>query len=218
VRAHGASPRPANGDFDWRTESRDTLDVVDAFGLAGVKAVGHSMGGAQVLMAEEDFPGSWTSAWTFEPVAHQLPFPLPENPLAAGTRKRRDTFPSRQAAFDNFASKPPFGSFDPEALHAYVDYGFVNNGSEVVLACARDDEADTYNGELVSHVFEGLSSVKIPVQVVGGAISTHFPPDRLQAIAGELPNSTVEMMEGLGHFGPLEAPARVAESIAAALA
>ena len=46
------------------------------------------------------------------------------NPLSAGARRRRETFPIAEDAFVNFSSKPPFADLDPEVLELYVEAGF----------------------------------------------------------------------------------------------
>jgi hypothetical protein len=41
------------------------------------------------------------------------------NAMAAAARRRKSTFPSREAARANYAAKPPLGGLHPEALDAY---------------------------------------------------------------------------------------------------
>ena len=220
-RGHGASPTPPNGDFDWRRMGNDARQVAAELGLGRPKAVGHSGGGAHLLLGEQDHPGTWDALWTFEPV---VPDPsmvdMPgENPLTAGTLKRRADFPSRQAAYDNFVGKPPFSAFTPEALHLYVEYGFVDApDGGVTLACRREDEAAMYTNSFAAGAFDRLGDVQPRVHVACGDASTHFPPTRIGAAVERLPHGTLEVMDGIGHFGPFEAPDRIAASILAALA
>jgi len=42
---------------------------------------------------------------------------------------RRRTFPSEEAAFDCFASKVPFNSFETKALKDYIHFGFRLTGN-----------------------------------------------------------------------------------------
>src|SRR5438270_3534017 len=147
---HGESPPPADGDFDWEKASLEVLDVVDRLGLVHPFGFGHSYGGAVLLMAEAARPGTFRSLFCYEPVV--MPYLEPPaidtsnaNPLAAGARRRREVFPSRQAAYDNYASKPPLNVFTPEALQAYVDHGFDDLPDGTVrLSCRGADEAETY--------------------------------------------------------------------------
>jgi len=214
-RGHGASPTPASGDFSWHRFGDDARGAAAALGLARPRAVGHSGGGAALLLAEEDHPGSWQELWLFEPVVFDRP-PDPPNPIAAGALKRRRRFESRQAAIDNFASKPPFDAFAADALGAYVAHGFVDDAEGgVTLACRPEDEAATYGGALTPDVWDGLPAVAVPVHVACGGASSHLPSDVLGRAVARLPRGELEIMDGLGHFAPFEDPHRVAASIRA---
>lgn len=218
-RGHGASPTPHNGDFDWHRFGDDALAVAAAFDLDRPLVAGHSAGGALLLLAEEDHPGSWQGVWSFEPVIPDVLRPEGagadgRNPLSAGARKRRSKFASLEEAYANFASKPPFGHFDTATLHAYVDHGFDHDSSGgVSLACRPDDEAATYDMAFASRAWDRLGEVKIPIRVVCGDVSTHLPAQLMNGVIERLPDGTLEVLEGLSHFGPMEDPATVAESI-----
>jgi len=223
-RGHGASPTPPGGEFDWHHFGEDARAVAVALGLRRPRGVGHSAGGALLLLAEEDHPGSWEALWVFEPVVPPWPVPrddglTAENPLAGGALRRRDRFATRAEAYEHLASKPPFDAFDPDALHAYVEHGFVDDPSGgIALACRREDEAATYRNAGLHRGYDHLPAVTIPVHVVSGAASTHFPSELMRQVAGRLPHGSAEVMDGLGHFGPFEDPDRVAMSIRRALA
>lgn len=220
-RAHGASVVPPDSDLAWATIASDVLTAVDALGLepGEVLGVGHSMGGACLLMAEQVRPGTFAGLWLFEPIV-----PPPgmlgapdgsDNPLAAGALRRRSSFPSFADALANFASKPPFGSLRADALHAYVRHGFVaGEGGEVHLACRPADESAVYRGGSGHRAFDALPQVRCPVLVVAsgdGGVPAAFAP----AVVEALPAGRIEHHEHLGHFGPLEAPVHLAASVRA---
>lgn len=221
-RGHGASPTPPDGNFAWGRMGEDARQVAGELGLSRPKVVGHSGGGAQLLLAEEDHPGSWEALWAFEPVVLDAPLPPTEsgdNPMAAGAMKRRDRFDSRDAAYANFVSKDPFAAFTPEALRLYVEYGFVEDPEGGVrLACRREDEAAMYRNAPSAGTFERLDLVRIPTHWACGATSTHLPAERLRAAAARLRAGEVEELEGVGHFAPFENPGLVAASIRRTLA
>ena len=216
-RGHGASPTPPDADFDWHHFGDDARATSAAFGLEKPLVVGHSAGGALLLLAEEEHPQSWAAIWAYEPVIPEALGPAraeTSNPLAAGARKRRADFDSHDAAFANFASKPPFGHFDPEALGAYVRYGFVESADGgVTLACRPEDEAATYEHAPTSGAWDRLDELDLPVHVVCGGLSTQFSAEVFGHVVKRLDHGSLEVLDGLGHFAPFEDPGRVAGSI-----
>ena len=223
-RGHGDSDDAPGGNYDWHGFATDALAVIDALDLEdGLVAAGHSCGGALLLLAEQRRPGTFTRLWTYEPVmipAEGLPtLPVPgENPLAAGARRRRPVFESEEAAFANYAGKPPFNLLDPEALRAYVEHGFAEQPDGTVrLKCEPEHEARTYEMGMRHDAFDGLPKVECPVTVVCGAETDAFPEPVIRLVADRLPAGRTEVLPGLGHFGPLQDPGAVAASIEAAL-
>jgi pimeloyl-ACP methyl ester carboxylesterase len=219
-RAHGASVVPPGEPLPWPASGDDVLAVVDALGPAPGQplGVGHSMGGAALLMAEQARPGTFAGLWLFEPIA---PPPASARSMAGGNRladgaeRRRPTFPSAADALANYASKPPLGVARADALHAYVRHGFVTGEDGAIhLACRPADEAQVFRGGGRHQAFERLGEVGCPVRIVCGAQDggpAGFAPD----IAAALPHGQLEHHEHLGHFGPLEAPAELAASVRA---
>jgi pimeloyl-ACP methyl ester carboxylesterase len=230
LRGHGQSDRPGDGDFAWSGFSVDVLSVIDHLGLRQPAAFGHSCGGASLLLAEEARPGTFSSLYCFEPVV----FPEPGDgvwvdlgavdPLSDGARRRRETFPSAEDAFLNFTSKPPFRDLDPEALRCYVESGFElvpahegGDGHSIRLLCRREDEAEIYRHGASHGAFGHLKEIDCPVTLACGERTNAFGPSFLAADAAQLRRSAVEVIPGIGHFGPLQQPAVVAESVRRAL-
>lgn len=217
-RAHGASTVPPGIALDWLGMTDDVLAAVDGLGLpAGeVLGVGHSMGGACLLLAEQSRPGTFAGMWLFEPIAP--PQIAPEaleggNHLADGAARRRRSFASRAEALSNYASKPPLNIARADALHAYVRHGFVDGeDGSVHLACRPEDESQTFRGGGRHGAYTRLSEVGCPVVVACGA-EPPGPALFAPAIADALPHGRLERHEHMGHFGPLQAPDRLAESI-----
>ncbi|MGO9028669.1 MAG: alpha/beta fold hydrolase [Acidimicrobiales bacterium] len=226
LRAHGHSDRPADGDFAWSGFATDVLTVVGHLGLDHPLGFGHSCGGASLLLAEERRPGTFAALHAFEPVV--LPAPpmapsLEDNPLSTGALRRRESFPSRTDAFLNFSSKPPFRDLDPEAIRSYVEDGFETvpgpeggDGEAVRLRCRREDEAQIYAHGVSHDAFLALGRVACHVTLACGEHTDAFGPAFLEADAERLTSSTVEILPGVGHFGPLERPREMAGSIARA--
>ena len=225
-RGHGMSSPPADRNFDWHGFATDVLSVVDALGLTRPAGFGHSCGGAALLLAEEARPGTFSALYCYEPVVYPSDEPLDpsmdNNPLSAGAMRRRETFASREEALANFAAKAPFDCLDPQVLAAYVECGFVTgpegDGGPVSLACERENEALVYANGFSHDAYARLGEVACPVTLACGSETDAFGVDFLQAFAARLPKSRVLVMEGLGHFGPLENPRTLADSLLGSLA
>jgi pimeloyl-ACP methyl ester carboxylesterase len=218
-RAHGRSSRPDDGDLHWRGAGDDLLAVVDALDLEGTVGVGHSMGGAALLLACQARPGTFDSLWLYEPIV--MTAAMREgleggNSLADAASRRRDHFASARAAFENFASKPPLDVLSTESLAAYVDGGFETLGDgSVTLRCRPEDESETFRMGPTHDAGEHLAEVTCPVTVVKGN-DEPGPAMFAAPVADALPHGRLVQMPALGHFGPMEDPAAIAASIRAA--
>ena len=222
LRAHGRSDRPNDGDFAWTGFCTDVLAVLDHLGLSRPIGFGHSCGGAALLLAEEARPGTFASLYCFEPVVFDLPTTglAFGNPMSEAARRRRETFPSAIDAFVNFSSKPPFADLDPEVLECYVESGFETipfdeggDGRSIRLRCRRDDEAAIYERGADHDAFGHLSEIACHVTLCCGERTDAFGLSYLQADADQLPSSTVEVIPGVGHFGPMQQPGVLAASV-----
>ncbi len=222
LRGQGDSSAPVGRSMDWAGFADDVLAVVDAWEVDNLVAVGHSKGGAALLLAEQRRPGTFRALWLYEPVVFPSPAPFGpsgDNPLAEGARRRRSTFASRQAAYDNYRSKPPLSVLDPEALHAYVDHGFEDQpDGTVALKCRPEVESAIFNMASDNGAFAHLDQVSCPVTIARGAADSFGPAAFAQPVVDALPQGRLATFDHLGHFGPLERPAEVAAAIVADLA
>lgn len=217
-RGHGDSPPPASGDFAWQGFADDALAAVEGLALDRPFGVGHSAGAVALLLAEVARPGTFRALFCYEPVIFpfdELPArPSSDHPLAAGARRRRDVFPSRGAAADNYRAKPPLSVLRDDALRAYVSHGFEDLPDGTVrLKCRPESEAATYEMGVQHRAYQLLDRIQCPVTLAGGEHADTFTPDIIALQAGRLRHGTVEIMPGLGHFGPLQDPPAVAAAI-----
>lgn len=220
-RGHGRSTSPASGTFDWHGTADDVLAVIDAVGPqpGGWWGVGHSMGGAALVLAEQARPGTFAGLWLFEPIIFPGVLAADAEPpggnfLADGAARRRATFPSADAARENYASKPPMDAFDPGALDGYLERGLVEQADgSVTLACAPADEAQVYRMGPRHSAWSRLGEVTTTTTVVSGAATVPGPATMAPVIADALPAGRLEPHPDLGHFGPLESPSTMATSV-----
>jgi pimeloyl-ACP methyl ester carboxylesterase len=218
-RGHGLSGVPLDLDFDWHGFATDVLAVVDALGLERPLGVGHSAGGAALLLAEERRPGTFEALYCFEPI---VPIAGDEPPAEAvrattSSSRRREVFATKREAYEIYAGKPPFSSFDPEALDAYVTHGFEDLPDGTVrLRCRRDNETRVYERAAEHDGYANLGRVACPVTLACGEITISTPRSQLERLAPHIARVRVEELKGLNHLGPLEDPARIAAAIDAA--
>jgi len=218
-RGYGDAERIDPATVEWMSYGNDALAA--ARHLSGrhdgapVVGIGHSMGGASLLMAAVREPQLFRALFVFEPIVFP-PVPddgieRPPSPLAGGARKRRDRFPSFEAALENFTAKPPMSSFHPVAREAYVRHGFApTTDGDVTLKCLPEHEARTYETGGTSGMFERLHEVAVPVWVMAGAPAPFQPSSFAGTVAENIPGSTYVQWDEMGHFGPLEHPETIA--------
>lgn len=220
-RGHGRSSATTDDTYDWTGMIDDVLAVASV--LDGpLFGVGHSMGGACILGAERRRPGTFRQAFTFEPIVIPDAYADAEptsNPLAASARRRRPTFPSRPAALDRYASRPPLGAFRADALHAYVDGGFDDtDDGQVTLRCRPEVEAAVFEAG-GKPLATQMADVAIPVTLgVGDRDPGPGPADFGRHAVGFLPHGTLRAYPTLGHFGPFQDPDLIADDVLAAFA
>jgi pimeloyl-ACP methyl ester carboxylesterase len=217
-RGHGDSVVPHELDYAWHGFAEDVEAVLDQLDSDLIYGFGHSMGGAALLMAEADRPGTFAGLFLYEPIV-----PPPgaflraegfDNPLAAGAEKRREVFDSYEAAIANYASKPPLNVFTPEAMRAYVEGGFAPQpDGTVLLKCRGRVEAMTFRMAAVNGMQERLGDVRCPVTIAVGVDQPLAPSAFAPAIAEGLPDGRLLSLDPLGHFGPMEDPPALANAV-----
>ena len=190
---------------------------------APIDAFGHSMGGACLLMAASRQPHLFRRLVLFEPIVFPPGDIRPpdeggndpeQSPMVIGARRRRATFPSHQAAIDNFAAKPPLMGFTPEALRAYVVHGFAPDDDGVHLKCRPDTEAATFATGSLHGTWDALPDIQTEILVMAGRIDEMQPSKVAAGVAERLPHGAYLQLDVLDHFGPMVRPLLVADVIA----
>lgn len=215
LRGHGASQIDSDATFVWDDFADDLLAAIDHVGEP-VYAFAHSMGGATTLMAEAARPGVIHKAWVYEPIIFPAEIGPRNSFMAENAARRRPNFPTRADALERYASRPPLNLLRADALASYVRWGFVDDDDGTVrLACRPVHEALTFTGATIPA--SRIASVDVPVIVAKGYTVGDQPSaaDFSTGAAAALSNGTLVEYLDLGHFGPLEAPSRIAADVTA---
>jgi pimeloyl-ACP methyl ester carboxylesterase len=156
LRGHGGTDTPTTrAGFGFGEMAADVLAVLDHLGIDAAVALGESLGGGVSVLVDEQLPGVISRLLLCEPVAFS---PDGRTLRASGTghgdggnymstiaRKRRALWPDRDAVYESYRSRAPFDVVAPEALAAYVRWGFVDRpDGQVELACSPDVEATIF--------------------------------------------------------------------------
>ena len=129
----------------------DVLAVLDELGVTRWAALGASLGGGVCSLIDAARPGATRAVMLCEAIAFDLP-PRPPRPtpdgsdspnyMASVARRRRAVWPDRATVLASYAARPPLDVLAPEALAAYVRWGYHDRSDgQVDLACPPEAEA-----------------------------------------------------------------------------
>ncbi len=213
-RGHGRSSLPDDGKMDWSRFGDDVHAVCKAVsGDEPALAIGHSIGGAAIALAETSAPGTVARAWTFEPILIKQDRETADrskSSMAQGALKRRAVFANRGEAFARYSGRPPLDRLDERALRAYVDHGFADlEDGTVTLRCLPATESAVF-AQTSSETFYRAGQLEIPFAMAASG-DGGIPAASVMEAAAEFPHLELVQIPELTHFGPLEAPDHIAD-------
>lgn len=203
--------------------------TADAVALHGEPAwlVGHSLGGIVSVMTAALHPhlvrgvlmldSPLISGWRANAVgaAKRVQWVGSFSPGKV-SRKRRNHWPSAEAALAHFQSKTVFARWAPEVLQDYITHGFEQSGEDWVLRFDREVETDIYNS--FPHNLGGLlrkQPLRCPAAYIGGLSSREMRQVGM-ALTLRVACGRITMMDGT-HLFPMELPVATAAAAEAAL-
>jgi pimeloyl-ACP methyl ester carboxylesterase len=189
--------------------------------------VGHSLGGILSLMCAARHPelargvvlidspvlGGWRA--TTLGLAKRTPL---IGALSPGriSQKRRNHWPSIEAALDNFQHKKSFAHWDPQVLRDYIAHGTRDENGQRVLSFDRDIETAIYNS--LPHKLDSLlkrKPLKCPAAFIGGTHSAEMRQAGTD-LTHQVVKGRIMMLDG-SHLFPMEKPIATAAAIEATL-
>lgn len=230
LRGHGGSEPPhGRTGLQYRPMAADVVAVLDALGVDTCCVVGESLGGGVGAVVDQVSPGRVRHLVLCEGIAFDShAFPQGRAPGEGGTgnfmadiaRARRAVWPDRASVRARYSSRAPFDVVAPEALDAYLRWGFFDRADgQVELACAPETEASIFEvtseagGAVVA--FDHLAMMRGRLSVFHGDAS-YLPEPWFQAQA-DAAGTELRTIAG-GHFFLQEDTARGEAVVRAALA
>ncbi len=208
-RNHGGS----QGDVvpvSWWDCARDVA-LVASVETSAMVGIGHSMGGAALMMACVSQPDLFSALVLVEPIVAPPPFRRDTgHPIIDMAGRRRAIFDSSVAAREYFLRA--FPAWDEEALEGYLRSGLTRSGEQWVLACPSAMEIDTYRAGFSAGVLDHLERIAIPVSILVGAEEDTYPLSWAEEIAKLSNSAHVEVVAGAGHFLPMTHPGAVVQA------
>lgn len=180
---------------------------------------GHGVKG--VLLLDSPLLGGWRARTVALAKHTQLVGSISPGKIS---RKRRNTWPSAEAALEHFQHKKAFARWEPQVLRDYIEHGTVDvqtpNGIQRMLAFDRDVETAIYN--TLPHNLDRLlrrHPLRCPVAFIGGTQSQEMKQVGMSMtlkVLGKNPGDRLQMIEG-SHLFPMEHPQDTAALIEKAL-
>lgn len=213
-------------DDNWRGLVAQLIAQLERYDGPAI-LVGHSLGGAVNLLAAHQRPdlarcvvmldspvvGGWRALVWRAAKALGLGRRLSPGGIA---ERRRNVWPSRQAASDHFMAKPIFQAWAPGALDDYLDHGLAPHPDGVQLRFDREIEAQIYS--TLPHDMDRILRRPFPVPVgfIAGTDSAELRQAGLAATR-KLVGDNLVTIAGT-HLYPMESPGRTAELTRAMIA
>lgn len=221
LRGHGASSKPAE-PYRWSYFVDDLVSLFETEDWQNVVLCGHSVGGATAIQIAARIPDRIAALVLLEAVVPAASASLhrrDEGSLVERTRHRRSRWPSQRAAADYLRARPPYDSWDSDVFEGWIDTGVVMAaGSEAELACPPWVEASVFAETTRSTARDDLGLVAARTTVVRATGVRGMPSTCDPSVAAEVSNAREVVVEGSGHFLPLEDVDLVVQVVATALA
>ena len=207
---HGESePAP---DYRWDHLSEYVAGGLRALDLGPALLVGHSIGGTLSGLCAARYPELARALVLADPVV--LPEPFYHHPEGVpsdlyGTKKRRRSWPSREAMRESLASKPAYACWRPEMLALFVEEGTRASEDGIALKCSPETEAEIYRLTLAYNVWPELARAEAPAIVLRGLSPERLPSVTALELAGWLPQAEDRPLAEASHLLPMECPGEV---------
>jgi len=217
---HGDS-QPISSPLDWWKFGEVILEVVHKQGYrkqhSVMIGVGHSLGGAVLLMAQVLKPGTFDRLLVIEPIINTpSEYQTPAKELSDRARRRLNEFSSPEVARKYFTSRALYRNWETRVVDAWIRYGLreeaAADGRTVLkLKCDPVHEAELFFRSCYHDLHDHLKKVMVPTRLLFSAgyrsklayVQSNFNQDVLTC--REIANAT--------HSLPMERPEIIAAEV-----
>ncbi|RIA85215.1 Alpha/Beta hydrolase protein [Glomus cerebriforme] len=203
--------------FKWWDLAYDILQIIDYTQIKKpVVGIGHSIGGAGMVMSELIKPDTFSCIVCVDPVLspHFLIKPAFDMNLIS---KRRDIWPNRETTKSLFLKNPFFKSWDSEVLELHIKYGIRElPDGQVALKCPKLQEFYTFmddNSFSVIDAFFRLHEIECPILFLTGEKSNLNSKEWKSLIQTRTQRGEWYEVLGCSHLVTMENPKQVANGI-----
>lgn len=202
-RGHGASDKPA-GPYRIERFADDLADLMDAVGWFTAVAAGCSMGGCVTLAFAEKYPERLDALGLIDTTAWYGA----DAPTAWADRAQKALEGGMQALVDFQRTRwfsDGFRAEHPDILDAAVKVFVANDLNAYAETCRMLGAFDKR---------KALPHIPVPTAILVGSEDYATPVAMAEAMHAAIPGSTLQVIEGVRHFNPLECPDIIAKALA----
>lgn len=208
LRGHGDS-RTSLDVGNWTPMVNDVEQLVVREDWSGLVIVGHSLGAGVAVLLATRRPELVSALVLVEaPLRPDTGGRGPVEMVEVALRRRYE-WPSRDEAASHLRARAPYDSWHPEVFAGFVETGLRKSSAQsgaVELACARETEAAVFQGSPPGAIWSSLANLDCPVWV-GRATGSRGLHSTTHPDAVNQPRRAYEsLVQGSGHFAPLERP------------
>lgn len=219
LRGHGGSSKPPP-PYRWSYFADDVVAYVDQVPFDSVILCGHSVGGATAVEVAARLGERVASLALVEPAltpphattrGEEQPDPTT---LLTTTQRRKHVWPTRAEAERHLASRSPYRYWDARVLRGFFATGLVDDPHlGCVLACPPHVEASIYSEASESKAWSHLRDLHCPVRIMRATGDQGMPSTASPLIVRHVHDGRETVVEGSGHFLPMERPDLVASFV-----
>jgi pimeloyl-ACP methyl ester carboxylesterase len=209
-RGVGQTDKP-EGPYTAQMLADDTAELMGALGIGRAAVMGHSMGGfvaqALVLSRPEVVSRLILSATNFGGPRH---IPVTQEALAVLTDMSSDPLERLRRGIV-VSTAPGFAEAHPEIIEEWLEHRVKNPldpagyQAQLAIGLAVASEEACFEPK--------LKQVEVPTLILFGEDDKVVPAGNAELLAREIPNSRIQILDGAGHFFPLEVPDEAARAV-----